>query len=410
MKFNLFSFWIGFVLTTPLPIAARESLSPSYCSDSLPVTTRLDSYKVQELRNEAAFKEMKQKMLPMKQFNDQPFYQYLKGTFRGEKGILNLSFAHFAEDGSAAFQGSLFIDAFHKSYEIEGKLDEDQQYFLWYVAENAVASEHSPLFLMLGRWDEKTGFNGYTLDCGTWKQSPFEFQVHPPATGVFLDLEECFARKKYRASRTQLQASREYSIVYNETIPIPQTRNTADIHSFLKSFLGKRNPCKTNGDSFTVKGLEEIKATLAAGEAIRNRNYSKIQRNCIYWNEDSLLTVYHLDFEDMALMTYGMGQIEFTTYDLKRQKKMTEADVFQAHYDEKAFAQTVCSYLKRGEGCQDDQGKLSLSLWKSDGYTSKGFYMVGTGNHGDYRSPIFIPYEVVESFLRADFKHQYWKK
>ncbi len=36
--------------------------------------------------------------------------------------------------------------------------------------------------------------------------------------------------------------------------------------------------------------------------------------------------------------------------------------------------------------------------------------MVGKGNHGWYVSSVFIPYQVVEPFLRDDFKKEYWKK
>jgi hypothetical protein len=102
-----------------------------------------------------------------------------------------------------------------------------------------------------------------------------------------------------------------------------------------------------------------------------------------------------------------MQGLHFKTYNTKNKKRMYWSDIFKIKEfgDERDnMGKIILKYLEWDK----DNDDLNANI--SEGFTSKGFYLSAPGNHGFYITPVFIPYQVVESFLKDDFKNQYWKR
>jgi hypothetical protein len=121
----------------------------------------------------------------------------------------------------------------------------------------------------------------------------------------------------------------------------------------------------------------------------------------------------HYDYAETEIYSYGGQGVEFATYDLKKKRVLSQKEVFKPNYDEDAFARAIYKHLDWTIDKEDldKGGQLSLGSHQiSDGFTSKGFYLIGNGNHGYHLSDKFVAYEAVEAFLRDDFKQNYWKR
>jgi hypothetical protein len=251
-----------------------------------------------------------------------------------------------------------------------------------------------------------------TLDKKNLKQGVFEFKEANSEGGAQFDLTECFINKPYMDTKKLLKEDKKMNIIYTASLPIAQPSNKKEVLDFLKNHLKVNSNCTAQCDSFVIEGTKAIDAALKdleEDEHLRNSEYSVVSRNSIYWNNDDLVVIFKLYWANTELDTYGGAGVKFETYDLKRKRKLTDRDVFKKGYNEQEFAKKVLEFYHFDEE-PDEDGKVRLGLQMSNGFTSKGFYMVGKGNHGLYVSPSFVPYSVVEPFLKDDYKNQYWKK
>ena len=145
-----------------------------------------------------------------------------------------------------------------------------------------------------------------------------------------------------------------------------------------------------------------MKKVFSEEEHIRNSEYSVVYRQNIVWNDDNLLVVSDFDWTNDEIVSYGEANLGFKTYDFKNNKRLTSSDIFNKRFESDDFDKAVLNYFKwKGD-------KLNCNI--SEGFTSKGFYIIGRGNHGWYVKPIFVPYQAVEPFLKEDFKKEYWKR
>lgn len=207
-----------------------------------------------------------------------------------------------------------------------------------------------------------------------------------------------------------MEDGREYWVAYVDAKPIPLKMNKPDVYKFLSSQLKTNENCASFCDSFAHYGIKTIKEMIETEGQLRNSAYSILHKNNVYWNDDNLLVLRKYEVENTALTTYGDESVEFETYDLRKKRLLTDKDVFkETQKENELFDKSICDYFG-WDYLYNKADKIELRLHSTNGFTSKGFYMVGKGNHGWYVSPVFIPYKVVESFLRDDFKNQYWKK
>jgi hypothetical protein len=165
------------------------------------------------------------------------------------------------------------------------------------------------------------------------------------------------------------------------------------------------------------KGIKEMEAVLKLGEGIRNSYYYELEQRLVNWNQDDLLVLYLYNEDETRIQIRGWKNRDFITYDLKEKRELTIKDVFKPNYDEDAFARAIykyfddkyCDWKIKGSNL-DLNRKLKFRGHLSNGFTSKGFYLLRNGNHGHQITDGFVTYEVVEAFLRDDFKQKYWKK
>ncbi|MBL7814541.1 MAG: hypothetical protein JNL70_06010 [Saprospiraceae bacterium] len=381
--------------------------------DSIPEMNLLDSeYKLRERLTDSVLKIMTPNV-PTMNLNklNRPFYKHMVGVFNGDSAILNLNFAHLTYDGKWAFAGTVFIPSKVRAYEVWGVKSDTAKFLDFYVSDKAEANFDN-LFTMLGSFGDKNVLKGLILDNKTLIQGVFEFQETNTEGVTQFDLSECFVNKPYIDTKKLLKEDRKMSIVYTSSLPIAKPANKKDVLFFLNNHLKLNSNCEIHCDSFIIEGTKAIDVALKdleEDEHLRNSEYSVVARNSIYWNNDDLVVIFKLFWSNTELDTYGGAGVSFETYDIKRKRKLTEKEVFKKSYDEEKFAEAIDNYFNL-EARYDDKGKRELLLNMSNGFTSKGFYMVGKGNHGWYVSPVFIPYKVVEPFLRDDFKNQYWKK
>lgn len=379
-------------------------------NDTIPEMNLLDSeYEVKKRMTDSVVKLMMPNVPTMNLAKlNKPFYKYMTGTFNGESAILNLNFAHLTYDGKWAFSGTLFFPTSMKNYEVWSSKYEEQNHINLYVTDKAEANFDN-LFVMMGHFDDKNVLKGLTLNNKNLKQGIFEFK-ETNTEGVFFDMTECFVRELYKG---QVEDDRKYHLVYEKSLPTPKSNKNQRTSNFLKKHFKEDANCSSFCNSFVISGskaiTKELIEALKDSFPVRNSEYLLRSMNCVYWNEDDLVVIYKGDWDMRTLGDYGENEVNFDTYDIKRKRKITEKDVFNAKYDEEFFAKNILNYF-HWDYTPDEKGKVKLGLYMSKGFTSKGFYMVGKGNHGWYVSPVFIPYQVVETFLRDDFKNQYWKK
>jgi hypothetical protein len=386
-----------------MPIATK--------TDSLPDMNLLDSdYTVRERLTDSVLKTMLPNVPTMNvKMLNKAFYKYLKGTFNGKAAIMNLNFGHFDYEGKLVFSGTLYLDSEQKMYEIWGEKSDTIPFISFYVSDKAEANFDN-LFILQGHIDEKKVLEGLILDTRTLKQGNFEFRESNTEGCAFFDFTECFARKKYTGKQSENDKERAYFAAYANDVPLVKVSNAPEIYGFLKQYFSPSGKCPPIADSFVNQGVKVIeKALKREGSSLRNSVNSMIFANSIYWNQDNLVVINNFVWDNTDLMSYGGAGVEFSTYDLKRKRKLTEKDVFKDDYDDEPFAKAIYAHFEWEEET-NDKGKVEIRMNNTNGYTSKGFYMVGKGNHGWYVSPVFIPYAVVEPFLRDDFKKEYWKK
>lgn len=380
-------------------------------NDTIPEMNLLDSeYELKERLTDSVLNILFSQITPKdEKYLNKPFYKSMKGIFNGEPAILNLNFGHLWQNGEWAFEGNLYLEKQQKAYDIEGYQSEKRKYIYFGLIDAAI--NYKELFMMFGHFDHQNQvLKGATLNLKNLKQDVFEFTENH-TEGVVLDLSECYIRKKYlyKGEAKVWEDGTEYWVAHVNTMPMPLNENNPATYDFLKNKLKLNDSCTIICNSFAEKGLKTIKTTIETEGQLRNNSYSVLSKNNVYWNDDGLLVIRHHSVENTALTTWGDEELDFETYDLKAKRKLTEDDVFKKDYDEEKFAVALDDYFHWGEQ-YDKEGKRRVGVQMSNGFTSKGFYMVGRGNHGWYISPVFIPYKVVEPFLKDDFKNQYWKK
>ena len=380
-------------------------------NDTIPEMNLLDSeYELKERLTDSVLEIMMPNVPTMKlEKLNRPFYKYMTGVFNGDSAILNLNFAHFTYDGNWAFMCTIFIPTKVRAYEFWGIKSDTVKFIELYVKDRAEAN-FDALFTILGHFDKNQAFKGITLDNRNLKRGSFEFQ-ESNTEGAYFDMTECYALESYKVP---IENNRKFSLVYAKSLPIPKSNNNKRVYSFLKKHFRENTHCSSFCSSFMDKGSKVIKKvledTLEDDFSQRDTDYySLISRNSIYWNKDDLVVISKDDWNKTTLGDYGESKVNFETYDVKRSRKITENDVFKEDYDDEKFAGAIIDFFGWDKE-QDKDGKIKFTLQMPNGFTSKGFYMVGKGNHGWYVSPVFIPYKIVEPFLKDDFKTQYWKK
>jgi hypothetical protein len=383
-------------------------------NDTIPEMNLLDSeYELKNRLTDSVLEIMFSRITPKDEKDlNKPFYKSMKGTFNGEPAILNLNYGHLWENGEWAFEGNLFLEKQQKAYDIKGYQSEKLKY-IYFGLIDASISFHEELFMMFGHFDNQNqGLKGTTLNFKNLKQDVFEFTENH-TVGVVLDLNECYIRKKYlyKGVKKVWEDGREYWVANVNTMPMPLKENKQATYNFLINKLKLNDSCAIICNSFAEKGIRTIKETIETEGQLRNSSYSVLSKNNVYWNDDGLLVIRHHSVENTALTTWGDEELGFETYDLKKKRLLTDSDVFkeaEKKSRKEQFDKSIYDYF-----CWDyyyTNDKIALRLHETNGFTSKGFYMVGIGNHGWYVSPVFIPYKAVEPFLRDDFKTQYWKK
>lgn len=380
-------------------------------NDTIPEMNLLDSeYELKERLTDSVLEIMMPSVPTMNLAKlNRPFYKYMRGIFNGDSAILNLNFAHLTYDGHWAFMGTIFIPTKVRAYEFWGIKSDTVKFIELYVKDRAEAN-FDALFTIMGHFDKNQVFKGLTLDNRNLKRDSFEFK-ESNTEGAYFDMTECYVLESYKVP---IENNRKFNLVYAKNLPIPKSNSNKRVYSYLKKHFKANTHCSSFCSSFMAKGSKIIKKvledTLEDDFSQRDTDYySLISRNSIYWNEDDLVVISKDDWNKTTLGDYGESEVNFDTYDIKRKRKLTEKDVFNAKYDEEFFAKNILNYF-HWEYTRDEKGKVELGIRMSNGFTSKGFYMVGKGNPGWYVSPVFIPYKVVEPFLREDFKKEYWKQ
>jgi hypothetical protein len=340
------------------------------------------------------------------------FYRHMKGQFNGKTSTLHLHFGHFQGDGDWAFTGNLYVDSLKKAYEIWGYLDNNRIYLSGHDKSQAL---RTAVWTGFAAFDAQQHLKGVFFQNQDLQEGTFDFQEVPVAnSGIALTFEECYAKrmcdKRYQAKDDESH----YSVIWMHHAW--RAANPKD--DFLDEHLHKTSDCAKDTQSFLKTALFKMEKAMKAAlknpdESIRNDAYFELQRATIDWNQDDLLVMRHYDCAQTAIYSYGGQDVKFATYDLKQKRVLTQKEVFKPDYDEDAFARAIYKHLDWSidKDDLDQDGDLSLGEHEiSDGFTSKGFYLIGTGNHGYHLSDKFVAYEAVEPFLRDDFKRTYWKR
>ena len=80
-----------------------------------------------------------------------------------------------------------------------------------------------------------------------------------------------------------------------------------------------------------------------------------------------------------------MQGANFTTFDVKQNKWLTEDDVFVKNgQDSPEFDKSIMKYLKKGESEEE-----TLKAEITTGFTPTGFYILTQGNHGFFINPVW---------------------
>jgi hypothetical protein len=369
--------------------ADKTTISIAVKKDSLPEMNLLDSdYTVRERMTDSALQAILPNVPTMNvRTLNKAFYKYFKGSFNGEPAIVNLNFGHLTYEGGWAFEGTLYLNSKQKSYEIWGEKSDTASSLRLNLSDKTEADLEA-LFTLLGHFDDRKFFKGFTLDSKTLKQGSFEFKEVNTDGGAFFDFTECYARKKYTGKQTEEDKEREYFAAYVNDVPLAKVTNTPEVYDFLKQYFNSSGGCSFTADSFVNQGVKTIgKMLKKEGGRLRNSVYSFIFRTTIYWNQDNLVVVNNDVWDNTELISYGHSGLSFSTFDLKKRRKLTEKDVFIDNYDDEPFAKAIYAYFEWEEETNSD-GKVEIKMNNTNGYTSKGFYMVGKGNHGWYVSPV----------------------
>ena len=384
-------------------------------NDTIPAMNLLDSeYELKERLTDSVLEIMFSRITHQEITNlNTPFYKCMKGSFNGEPAVMNLNFGHLWQNGEWAFEGSLYLEKQQKTYDISGYSSKKYKCFFFNLT-NTAENWIYPAYYLLGTFGEKNQtLNGQILDCKNLKQGVFDFK-ETNTEEADLSSNECFVRKKYvyKGKSKVWEDGREYWVAYVDAMPIALKTNKPDAYVFLKNKLKINGNCASFCEKFVNKGINTIKKTIETEGQLRNSAYSILHKNMVYWNDDDLLVLSKYEVENTALTTYGDESVEFETYDLRKKRLLTDEDVFKMNNKEgenELFDKSIYDYFG-WDYHYNEANKIELRLQQTNGFTSKGFYMVGKGNHGWYVSPVFIPYKVVEPFLREDFKKEYWKQ
>jgi hypothetical protein len=378
----------------------EQTQSSIIVADKIETAKTLDfsqlDYEIQEKMIDSAWQSIMAQVPSMnvKTLN-KPFYKHMVGSFNGHKAVLNLSFGHFTYDGEWATEGALYDYVDNVTYKEFSTGFDTLNYLVLHIDDKINNS-----YEIRGALIENT-FKGIALNSNTLQHFPVEFVTQNTEGVVDLDIYECFNKELYTGIKPS-EDDRDFYTIYSHYNPLAKPTNKSDIAQFLNDNLRIEEDCaekcaivKKEGDAFMNKIFKEETNS-------RNSEYSIIENNLAVWNDDNLLVISKFDWGNTDLLSYGGAGLWFDTYDYINKKKLTSSDAFLGDYNQnKNLDKAILSFLGFEEG---------KSLDFSDGFTSKGFYVIGSGNHGWRVTPFFIPYHIVEPFLKEDFKKQYWKK
>lgn len=381
----------------------NDSLKASTNSrlDSLYINLADSSYEVRQSMIEKAWQTLMPQVPKMnvKSLNS-PFYMRMEGFFNGHPAILNLSFGHFAYDGDWVLEGTLYDYAENIMYKGWTRTSDTLSYMPFSIEDNITNQEFEFRGGLKGNI-----FSGIALNCSTLQHTTFEFKEKYNDSSYSYDISECYMNIPYTGAPPREQPDRAFSIILAHSNTVMKPENKANIYHFLKDSLKHNSDCNTIWNDFKKRANSELSETFKNEGFARNSEYSSVIKKNIVWNDDNLLVLNKYFWDNTAIISYGDQDLAFITYDLSNQKQLHWSEVFKMEVlnpDHNRMEKAILEYL---EWEKDD---LNANI--SEGFTSKGFYIVAPGNHGYYIRPIFIPYEVVSDFLKDDFKKRYWKK
>ena len=378
----------------------EQAQSATIVEEKAQVTNTLDistlDYEIQEKMIDSAWQSIAAQVPKMniKSLN-KPFYKHMVGTFNGHKAVLNLSFGHFTYDGEWATDGSMYDYVENIAYTEFSRDFDTLDYLPLYFDDK---TKHS--YQIRGALSNNT-FKGIALNTNTLQYFHVEFEAKNTEGGVDLDIEECFKKSAYTGVKPS-EDDRDFYTIYMHYNPLAKATNKPDIAQFLNDSLRMQEDCETKCATVKKEGDTFMNKIFKDETNSRTSEYSIIENNLVVWNDDNLLVISKFDWGNTDLLSYGGAGLWFETYDYLNKKKLKPQDAFIGDYEQnKTLDQAILTFLGLEEG---------KSLDFSDGFTSKGFYVIGSGNHGWRVTPNFIPYHIVNKFLKDDFKKQYWKK